>query len=164
MEPTLQIHDVLLANEFEYRLHSPRDGDIVIFKPPLPNPEDFIKRLMGSPGETLRIHQGIVYRNGVALNEPYIAEKPDYELEIKNYGIYVDGIPLDPTMANVPPRSMWQRLRRFARLGLRAARRHLRRRAGKRPKSLVHRPRLLLILAAEPYPHSELIARLRGSK
>jgi signal peptidase I len=108
MEPTLQIHDVLLANEFEYRLHPPHDGDIVIFKPPLPNPSDFIKRLIGSPGETLRIHDGIVYRNGVALNEPYIAEKPDYELEIKSYGIYVDGIPIDPTIYNVPPRSMWQ--------------------------------------------------------
>ncbi|HEY0797700.1 MAG TPA: signal peptidase I, partial [Candidatus Baltobacteraceae bacterium] len=108
MEPTLQIHDVLLANEFEYRLHPPRDGEIVIFRPPLPNPSDFIKRVMGSPGDTLEIHQGTVIRNGVALTEPYIAEKPDYDLEIRDYGIYVDGQPLDPTQSNVPPRSMWQ--------------------------------------------------------
>ncbi|HTV74618.1 MAG TPA: signal peptidase I [Candidatus Acidoferrales bacterium] len=108
MEPTLQLHDVLLANEFEYHFHPPRDGDIVIFTPPIPNQSPFIKRIIGSPGETLRVHNGIVYRNGVALNEPYIAEKPDYELEIKDYNIYVDGTPLDPTMANVPPPSMWQ--------------------------------------------------------
>jgi signal peptidase I len=107
MEPTLQIHDVLLVNEFEYRLVSPHDGDIVVFPPPIPTTNDFIKRLMASPGDSLRIHNGIVYRNGRPLDEPYIAEKPKYELEIKNYGIYVDGTPLDTDMANVPPRSAW---------------------------------------------------------
>jgi signal peptidase I len=107
MVPTLQIHDVLLVNEFEYRLHAPHDGDIVVFMPPIPSPNDFIKRLMASPGDKLRIHNGIVYRNDVPLNENYIAQKPNYELEIKNYGIYVDGSKLDPEFANVPPRSQW---------------------------------------------------------
>jgi signal peptidase I len=107
MEPTLQIHDVLLVNEFEYRVSQPHDNDIVVFPPAIPSTNDFIKRLMGSPGETFRIHNGTVYRNGVALVEPYIAEKPNYELEIKNYGIYVDGTPLDPSQANVPPKSAW---------------------------------------------------------
>ena len=107
MEPTLQIHDVLLVNEFEYRLSKPHDEDIVVFPPPIPTTNDFIKRLMASPGETLRIHNGIVYRNGKALVEPYEAQKPAYELEIKNYNIYVDGAPLDPTQANVPPRGKW---------------------------------------------------------
>jgi signal peptidase I len=107
MEPTLQIHDVLLVNEFEYRVSKPHDEDIVVFPPPIQTTNDFIKRLMGSPGETFRIHDGIVYRNGVALTEPYIAEKPNYELEIKNYGVYVDGAALDPTQANIPPKSQW---------------------------------------------------------
>jgi signal peptidase I len=48
-----------------------------------------------------------VYRNGKPLYEPYVAERPNYELEIKNYGIYVDGTPLDSDMANIPPRNMW---------------------------------------------------------
>lgn len=108
MEPTLQIHDVLLVNEFEYRFHSPQHGDIVVFPPPIPSSNDFIKRLIGAPGDTLRIHQGTVYRNGQALNEPYIAQKPGYELVIKNYGIYVDGQSLDVSGANIPPRSAWQ--------------------------------------------------------
>ncbi len=108
MEPTLQIHDVLLVNEFEYRFHPPHDGDIVVFRPPIPTGNDFIKRIIGAPGDRLSVHQGIVYRNGVALGEPYIAAKPDYELEIKEYGVYVDGQPLDPASANIPPRSMWQ--------------------------------------------------------
>jgi hypothetical protein len=49
-----------------------------------------------------------VYRNGVALTEPYIADKPTYELELKDYGIYVDGFRLDPHLANIPPRDKWQ--------------------------------------------------------
>ena len=107
MEPTLQIHDVLLVNEFEYRFSKPHDGDIVVFPPPIPSPNDFIKRVIGSPGENIRVHNGVVYRNGVALNEPYIAQKPNYEMEIKNYQIVVDGTPLDPSFADVPPRKDW---------------------------------------------------------
>ncbi|HEX3465677.1 MAG TPA: signal peptidase I [Candidatus Elarobacter sp.] len=107
MEPTLQISDVLLVNEFEYRFTKPHEGDIVVFPPPTPSPNDFIKRTIGLPGDNIRVHNGVVYRNGVALVEPYIADKPRYELEIKNYGIYVDGSPLDPAMANVPPKDKW---------------------------------------------------------
>jgi signal peptidase I len=107
MEPTLQIHDVLLVNEFEYRLSKPHDGDIVVFTPPIPTTNDFIKRLMGSPGDKLRVHDGIVYRNGVPLAEPYIAQKPNYEMEIKGYQVFVDGEPMDPSQGNIPPRSAW---------------------------------------------------------
>jgi signal peptidase I len=107
MEPTLQIHDMLLVNEFEYRFTKPHEGDIVVFPPPIPSSNDFIKRTIGLPGDQIRVHQGVVYRNGVAMNEPYIADKPSYELEVKNYGIYVDGQPLDPALANVPPKSRW---------------------------------------------------------
>jgi signal peptidase I len=107
MEPTLQIHDVLLVNEFEYRFEQPRDGDVVVFPPPIPSSNDFIKRVIGHPGDQIRIHDGTVYRNGVALDEPYIAQKPNYELEIKNYQIIVDGTPLDPAFANIPPKSKW---------------------------------------------------------
>jgi signal peptidase I len=107
MIPTLQIHDVLLVNEFEYRFAKPAHEDVVVFPPPIPSPNDFIKRLIGAPGDTLRIHDGIVYRNGVALDEPYEAQKPNYELEIKNYSIWVDGVPLDPSLANVPERAAW---------------------------------------------------------
>jgi signal peptidase I len=107
MEPTLMIHDVLLVNEFEYRFTKPHHGDIVVFPPPMPSTNDFIKRLIGAPGDTLRVHQGIVYRNGVALDEPYIQDKPNYELEIKNYGIYVDNSRLDPELSNIPPKEKW---------------------------------------------------------
>jgi signal peptidase I len=112
MEPTLAVNDVLLANEIEYRLGKPEDGQIAVFKPPPQVPElgetDFIKRVIAGPGDTLKVRDGIVYRNGKALKEPYVMQKPDYDLDIKNYDIVVDGIPLDPTRSVVPPKGEWQ--------------------------------------------------------
>jgi signal peptidase I len=111
MLPTLQIHDVLLVDKFEYRFRAPREGDIVVFPPPVPTPDDFIKRVIGRPGDTLRIASGTVFVNGKGLIEPYVAEKPAYALEVRNYGIWVSyGASwqrLDPSTANVPPASLW---------------------------------------------------------
>ena len=111
MVPTLKVGDVLLVNKFEYRFHAPNEGDIVVFPPPVPTTDDFIKRVIGRPGDTLRIQSGVVYLNGKALNEPYIAQPPAYNLIIKSYGVYVDtGIGfqrLDPAGANIPPRNEW---------------------------------------------------------
>ena len=112
MEPTLAINDVLLANEIQYRVSSPADGQIAVFVPPPQVPElgdtDFIKRVIAGPGDTLRIHNGVVYRNGVAIPEPYVKQKPDYELELTDYDLIVDGIPLDSSRAVVPPKQQWQ--------------------------------------------------------
>src|SRR5579859_8054611 len=104
MVPTLQVHDVLLVDKFEYRFRKPTEGDIVVFPPPIPTPDDFIKRVIGLPGERFRITKGVVYINDVPLSEPYIAQQPNYDLEIRNYGIYVnDGFgwhALDASAAN----------------------------------------------------------------
>lgn len=107
MVPSLLVHDVLLVNEFEYRFHKPFRQDIVVFPPPVPTPNDFIKRVIGMPGDRLRIHGGAVYIDGKQLDEPYIAEPPRYELEVKNYGIYVDGMRVDSDLANIPPKEAW---------------------------------------------------------
>jgi len=111
MVPTLKVHDVLLVDKIGYRFHPPHEGDIVVFPPPIPTPDDFIKRVIGLPGERFRITKGVVYINGVPLAEPYIAEKPNYDLKVENYGIQVnDGYgwhPLDPSAANIPPKSAW---------------------------------------------------------
>ncbi len=108
MVPTLQIGDVLLVSELEYHLHPPRSGDIAVFKPPIDSGgNEFIKRVIGVPGDTIRISDGIVYRNGRALREPYENEPPQYDLEIKHYSIYVNGTALDPLKANIPPKSQW---------------------------------------------------------
>jgi len=114
MVPTLIRQDVLLVNELDYRLHAPNSGDIAVFTPPIEAAGNaFIKRVIGVPGDTLRVKDGIVYRNGKALDEPYENMQPAYELDIKHYGIWVDNgdgteRPLDPRVANVPPKSQWQ--------------------------------------------------------
>ncbi|MBV8171774.1 MAG: signal peptidase I [Candidatus Eremiobacteraeota bacterium] len=111
MEPTLDINDVLLANELQYRVSNPKDGQIAVFAPPPQlGTTDFIKRVMAAPGDTISIKDGVVMRNGIKLDEPYVARgnRPNYDLEIKDYAIYVDGMPLDPQRSQVPPKSAWQ--------------------------------------------------------
>lgn len=109
MVPTLQVRDVLLVDEIAYRLNQPSEGEIAVFAPPVDSGgSDFVKRVIGTPGDSISISNGVVYRNGVALREPYENQPPNYDLSIKAYGIYVDGRPLDPRVANVPPRLLWQ--------------------------------------------------------
>jgi signal peptidase I len=112
MVPTLREHDVLLVNEFAYRFGAPQRGDIAVFTPPVQSASSFIKRVIGVPGDTLRVSGGRVFVNGKALLERYIAAPPAYRLVIKNYTVYVDmgsGLePLDSSQAAIPPRSMWQ--------------------------------------------------------
>lgn len=109
MIPTLTVHDVLLVDQMAYRFGHPHSGDVAVFMPPVPSEGNaFVKRVIGVPGDTLRISDGIVYRNGNAISEPYENQQPKYDLEIKNYEIYVDGEPLNPKTADIPPRRLWQ--------------------------------------------------------
>ena len=110
MVPTLQVSDIFLIDQLAYRLRAPQDEDIAIFTPPIAGAhEDFIKRVIGAPGDSLRISGGVVYRNGKALDEPYENQPPKYDLAIRNYGIYVNGVALDPAQAHIPARGMWQK-------------------------------------------------------
>ncbi len=109
MVPTRQVRDVLLVDEIAYRLRAPADGDIAVFRPPVESGgDDFVKRVIGGPGDAISISNGLLYRNGRALREPYENQPPRYDLAIRQYGIYVDGKPLDPRAANVPSRALWQ--------------------------------------------------------
>lgn len=109
MVPTLQVGDVLLVDQIAYRLHPPQDGDVAVFVPPVYSQgDDFVKRVIGTPGDRIRIAGGVVYRNGAALSEPYLNQPPRYDLSIERYGIYVNGSPLDARRADIPPKSMWQ--------------------------------------------------------
>jgi signal peptidase I len=109
MVPTLQVRDVLLVDEIAYRLHRPGAGDVAIFTPPVSTGgNDYVKRVIGIPGDSIVISSGTVYRNGAALREPYQNQPPSYDLAIRRYGIYVNGNPLDPHTADIPPRSLWQ--------------------------------------------------------
>jgi signal peptidase I len=109
MVPTLQVGDVLLADEIAYRLHEPASGDVALFTPPEHSPgNDYVKRVIGVPGDSITIANGVVYRNGAPLRESYENQPPRYELAIHGYGIYVDGTRLDPRTADVPPPARWR--------------------------------------------------------
>ncbi len=100
MEPTLKIGQRVLVNRLAERLNGPHVGEIVVFHPPQgareqrcgpthyevtaggaacdqTNPEEsgenFIKRVVAGPGDTITIREGHVYRNGVREHDPYIA-------------------------------------------------------------------------------------------
>jgi signal peptidase I len=109
MVPTLQVRDVVLVDEIAYRLHAPASGDVAVFTPPVDSGgNDYVKRVIGVPGDRIAIADGVVYRNGTPLREAYENQPPRYMLAIRNYGIYVNGRALDPHLANIPPRTMWQ--------------------------------------------------------
>lgn len=75
MYPSFEGEEYLIVSRFEYLLSDPQRGDIVVFHYP-ENPErDFIKRVVGLPGETITMQNGQVFINGVPLDEsPYISE------------------------------------------------------------------------------------------
>lgn len=84
MEPTLQINDRLIIEKISYRLRSPERGEIVVFNPTDALKEKnfhdaFIKRIIGLPGDEVKVSQGNVYVNGEMLDENYIAAPPAYE-------------------------------------------------------------------------------------
>ena len=76
METTIMTGDRIFGNRLAYMKSDPERGDIVIFKFPDDEKQLFIKRLIGMPGEELLMKDGVVYINGEALDEPYLATIP----------------------------------------------------------------------------------------
>lgn len=79
MLPTLQLQDRILVNKFIYHFKDWERGDIIVFKPPVQSDGDFIKRIIGLPGDVVEVKDGKVYVNNEPLDEPYIKEAPNYE-------------------------------------------------------------------------------------
>ncbi len=79
MYPTLEDGDQLIADKLSYRFHDPERFDIVIFPYRYAEKTYFIKRIIGLPGETVRIdEQGNIYINGEVLEEHYGYETIEY--------------------------------------------------------------------------------------
>src|SRR5271169_1766219 len=83
MAPLLSDQERIFINKFVYRFEPIDRGDVVVFWYPLDRSKSFIKRVVGLPGETVEIRQGIVYVNGTPLPEPYVP--PQYE-DLSDFG------------------------------------------------------------------------------
>ena len=81
MLPTLQDGEYVLVNRLAYRNDLPIRGDIIVFVSPQSPDLDLIKRVIGLPGDTVKIFDGMVQVNGQMLDEPYIAAAPIYNGE-----------------------------------------------------------------------------------
>ncbi len=75
MQPTLNPNDYVVVNRLAYLFGKPQRGDIIVFKNPNPNDPThipYIKRVIGLPGDQIRIDAGRIFINGEVLREPYI--------------------------------------------------------------------------------------------
>lgn len=81
MVPTLQDGEYVLVNRLAYRNKLPERGDIIVFASPQTTDLDLIKRVIGLPGDRVRISGGVVQVNDQTLSEPYIAAAPVYNGE-----------------------------------------------------------------------------------
>lgn len=77
MEPSLHDHDQLLVDKISYRFREPRRYEIIVFPYKYEENTYYIKRIIGMPGETVQVKNGIVYINGEPLGEEYGAELMD---------------------------------------------------------------------------------------
>ena len=86
MQDTLLVGDHLIVDKLAYAppdsitrhllpYREPKHGDIIVFRYPANINQTLVKRLIGMPGDRLRIDHGLVYRNGTRLNEPYVYHK-----------------------------------------------------------------------------------------
>ena len=80
MEPNFHEGQRLVVNKAAYFFGEPQRGDVVIFDAPNDTNEDFIKRIIGLPGDTVAITNRTVYVNDIPLDEPYVMEQPAYNM------------------------------------------------------------------------------------
>lgn len=82
MEPTLMVNDRILVAKFLYRFEPIARGDVIVFRYPLNPQRDFVKRVIGLPGNQAQLKEGVVYIDGQRISEKGYTIKPDYG----NYG------------------------------------------------------------------------------
>ena len=72
MQPGLHTSDLVMVNLLSYDFGSPQRGDVIVFHPPVAPNEQYVKRIIGIPGDTITITLTAVYVDNVELHEPYI--------------------------------------------------------------------------------------------
>ncbi len=82
MLPTIQLQDRVIVDKISYKFSEVKRGDVVVFRPPSNVDQggtDWVKRVIGLPGERVEIRDGEVFINEKELTEPYEMEKPNYK-------------------------------------------------------------------------------------
>jgi len=79
MEPTLHTGEFVIVNKLAYKLGAPNTGDVIVFRFPRDPDQEYIKRVIGLPGDQVEISAGQVIINDHVLDEPYLAASPSYE-------------------------------------------------------------------------------------
>jgi signal peptidase I len=100
MDPNIKDKQYLIIDEVSYHLHGPQRGDVIVFKAPPQPAEYYIKRVIGLPGDTVKISHGKItisntaHPAGFTLNEPYITHTMDdggvYVVPQNNYFVMGD--------------------------------------------------------------------------
>ncbi len=100
MDPTFENGDYIIVDEISYKLEKPQRGDVVIFKFPQDQTKDFIKRIIGLPGEKVVIKNNTITiinkdnPNGFVLSEPYLTftgTMADQTVQLDNNSYFVMG-------------------------------------------------------------------------
>jgi signal peptidase I len=82
MEPTLESGEFVIVNKLAYFIGEPKHGDVIVFHFPRDPDQEYIKRVIGLPGDRIIIKGGQVFVNDELLVEDYIAAPPVYEATI----------------------------------------------------------------------------------
>lgn len=80
MIPTLEVGDRVLVAKFWNHFFEPARGSIYVFRYPRDHDRDFVKRIIGVPGDTIDIKDGVVFVNGSAIDEPYVKNHDSFTL------------------------------------------------------------------------------------
>lgn len=80
MEQTIEVGDRVFSEKVSYMIGDPQQGDIITFEDPADPERVLIKRVIATGGQTVDLRDGVVYVDGVPLDEPYTQGKPSNDL------------------------------------------------------------------------------------
>lgn len=85
MEPNFHDDQYIIIDKFSYRVREPQRGEVIVFHPPTYPDQNYIKRIIGLPNETVTIQNGEVFINNKQLEEAYLGNQESASPELLNF-------------------------------------------------------------------------------